>query len=603
MELIPIIVPPPAAVLAQVLAQAVEVGGYVSPWKAIPVLLVLLAWARFLTWADKDAVAAHLPRIPLNIANLCGMVLGFALFFMLPGFMLAFLVLVLLLLVEVGVYLALRHNKVGLGDLQGQFQAWLKSFKKEAKVKEEPGQVRVLTKAGPPVTPPEGDSLERPAYEAMVYALSEPLKKGAEQIDMAPGTTGVQVKYLVDGVSYNGPVIDGTAGGGAISMLKGAAGLDVNERRKPQVGTVKAVVDNLKKELKVQTAGSTAGEYLRLVVNPKERHGMHLEQLGMTEKQLAAMKELIRDLPGLVLLAAPRDQGLTSMKYGVLRAHDAFLTHIHTIEREPDQDLEGITQNKLAANAPPAEEAKLASWVISQEPDVILIDKVEDPRTAADMLKFAKEKRAYVGLRAGTAAEAIEQWRRVVGNTDLALENLRLVIAGRVVRKLCQACKIPYAPDPNTLRKLGLSPEKVTTLYQAREQALRDPKGRPIPCEFCHDLRFKGRTGVYEFFAVDDEMRDALKKDFTAAGKPHSQTRATFRKQRGKYLQEEALGLVEKGETSVPEVKRVLLVGGEEPSRPPTAPPPPPAPPPARAPPPPSSLKCTWKISPTCAGV
>jgi hypothetical protein len=60
-------------------------------------------------------------------------------------------------------------------------------------------------------------------------------------------------------------------------------------------------------------------------------------------------------------------------------------------------------------------------------------------------------------------------------------------------------------------------------------------------------------------------MRDSLKKDFTAAGKPHSQTRATFRKQRGKYLQEEALGLVEKGETSVPEVKRVLTVGDDSP--------------------------------------
>jgi type II secretory ATPase GspE/PulE/Tfp pilus assembly ATPase PilB-like protein len=543
---------------------AVETGGYVSIWKAVLVFVVLLAWARVLTWADKDAVAAHLPRTALNIANLCGMVLGFVLFFMIPGFMLAFLVLLLVFLAEVGTYLVLRHNKVGLHDLQGQFQAWLKTFKRKKVLKDEPGQIRVMTKGGTAVTAPEQDSLERPAYDAMVYALSDPLKKGAEQIDLAPGPTGVQVKFMVDGMQYTGPVIEGTAGAGAITMLKGAAGLDVNEKRKPQVGQLKGSMEGQRQDLKLQTAGSTAGEFARIIVNPKERHGLHLEQLGMTEKQIATMKELIKDLPGLVLLAAPKDQGLTSLNYGVLRAHDAFLTHIHTIEREPDQDLEGITQNKLAPNAPPAEEAKVASWVISQEPDVILIDKVEDQRTAADLLKYAKEKRAYVGIRASNASDAIEQWRRLVGSTEQALEPLRLVIATRVVRKLCTACKIAYAPDPNTLRKLGLSPEKVTTLYQAREQPLRDPKGRPIPCEFCHDLRFKGRTGIYEFFPVDDEMRDSLKKDFTAAGKPHSQTRATFRKQRGKYLQEEALGLVEKGETSVPEVKRVLTMGGEE---------------------------------------
>ena len=551
---------------------AVEMGGYVSIWKTIPVFLVLLAWTRALTWTDKDAVSAHLPRTALNIGNLLGLVLGFTLFFMIPGFFLAFLILMLVFLAEVGTYLALRHNKVGLHDLQGQFQDWLKTFKKKETVKDEPGQVRIMTKGGAAVTPPEKDALDRPAYEAMVYALSDPMKKGAEQIDLAPGPTGVQVKFMVDGVQYSGPIIDGTAGGGAITMLKGAAGLDPEEKRKPQVGQLKASLEGQRKDLRLQTAGSTAGEFARIIVNPKDRHALHLEQLGMTEKQVATMKELIKDLPGLILLVAPKDQGLTSLQYGVLRAHDAFLTHIHTIERDADQDLEGITQNKLAPNAPPAEEAKVTSWVISQEPEVILLDKVEDPRTAADLAKYAKERRAYVGIQAGSAAEAIEQWRRVLGNTDQALEPLRLVIAARVVRKLCSACKVPYAPDPNTLRKLGMNPEKVTQLFQAREQPLLDPKGRPIPCTFCHDLRFKGRTGIYEFFTVDDEIRDALKKDFTAAGKPHSQTRATFRKQRGKYLQEEALGLVEKGETSVPEVKRVLTTGDDAPRGAPAAP-------------------------------
>ena len=101
---------------------AVEVGGYVSALKALPVLLVLLLWARLLTWIDKDAPAAHLPRDGINLGFLAGMIAGFALFFFLPTFLIAFSALLFLLIIEAGVYLGLRHQKVGLTDLKAQFR-------------------------------------------------------------------------------------------------------------------------------------------------------------------------------------------------------------------------------------------------------------------------------------------------------------------------------------------------------------------------------------------------------------------------------------------------------------------------------------------------
>jgi type II secretory ATPase GspE/PulE/Tfp pilus assembly ATPase PilB-like protein len=101
-----------------------------------------------------------------------------------------------------------------------------------------------------------------------------------------------------------------------------------------------------------------------------------------------------------------------------------------------------------------------------------------------------------------------------------------------------------------------MNPEKVTKLYQARTQPLRDPKGNPIVCEFCNDLRFKGRQGVYEIMKIDDEMRAAI-----TGGKP---IEAVFRRQRGRFLQDEALALVEAGETSIQEIKRVMKPGESE---------------------------------------
>jgi type II secretory ATPase GspE/PulE/Tfp pilus assembly ATPase PilB-like protein len=264
--------------------------------------------------------------------------------------------------------------------------------------------------------------------------------------------------------------------------------------------------------------------------------------------------------------------GLTSLLYGVLRGHDAFLQHIQTIERDPEEDLEGITQTKLAANAPPGEEAKSVDWVISQEPDVILLNVVEDPRSALELIKYAKGgKRVYVGMRAASTFEALNQWRKLVGDDAMAVGSVAMAINGRVLRKLCNNCKVPYAPDPATLRKLGMNPEKVTQLFQARTDPLRDPKGNPIPCEFCMDLRYKGRMGVFEIMTVDDDIRAAV-----SSGKP---VEPVFRKQRSKFLQEEALALVEQGETSVQEVKRVLRpdaaaaaaeIGGDSPPPPPS---------------------------------
>jgi type II secretory ATPase GspE/PulE/Tfp pilus assembly ATPase PilB-like protein len=538
---------------------AIEPGGYVSAVKVVPVLIVLLVWTRLLTWVDKDAPAAHLPREPINLGLLCGLILAFALFLLLPvGFLLAFPILLLVIGIEAGAYLAIRNKQVGLGDLQSQFKGWIASFtKKEEKAIVVPNMVSLQGKTGA-INPPKPDDPGRGAFDAMQSALSEPLLKGADQIDVAPSGDGLAVKYYVDGFGYKGATIDREAGAAAIALVKGAAGLEVDQKRKPQRGSVKGNIEGRKFELRVDTAGSTAGEYMRLMADFKNRHAFTLDKLGLAEIQFTSLKALVKDKTGLVIVSAPKGQGLTSLMYAVLRAHDAFLEHIHTVERAPEVDLEGITQNKLAASATAADEQKSTAWVLSQDPDVIMLTKIEGTQTARELIAFAREKRAYVGIRANSTFEAINAWRKLVGDDRTAASELKYVINGRVLRKLCMACKVGYVPDPAMLRKLNLDPGRVKELYQARTEPLRDPKGNPLPCGFCHDLRFKGRTGVFETFEVDAEVREVI-----AAGAQPGPLKAIFRKKRGRYLQEEALTIVERGDTSVQEVLRVLKGGGE----------------------------------------
>jgi type II secretory ATPase GspE/PulE/Tfp pilus assembly ATPase PilB-like protein len=298
---------------------------------------------------------------------------------------------------------------------------------------------------------------------------------------------------------------------------------------------------------------------MRLIADFKNRHAFMVDKIGLTGAQLSSIRDLVKEKAGLVIVSTPKGQGLTSLMYAVIRAHDAFLEHIHTIERAPEVDLEGITQNNLAANATAAEEQKSTAWVISQDPDIIMITKVEATQTARDLIAFAREKRVYVGIQATSTFEAINTWRKLVGDDRTAASELKYVINGRVLRKLCMACKVGYTPDPATLRKLNLDPNRVKELFQARVEPLRDPKGHAIPCEFCHDLRFKGRIGVFETFAVDGEGREAI----TNGAQP-GPIKAVFRKQKGRYLTEEALAIVERGDTSVQEMLRVLKGGGGE---------------------------------------
>src|SRR5262245_136718 len=212
---------------------------------------------------------------------------------------------------------------------------------------------------------------------------------------------------------YDGVVVAKNDFAMGIQLLKQSLGLDTGDRRKPQSATMKVLMEGQKHEMKVQTAGSTAGESLVVEINPKTRHELKVDQLGFTNEQLQVVRDVIGDLSGIVLVATPRGQGLTTLEYAILRAHDAFLTHIQTVERAPQVELEGITQNSIPTSASPSDEAKQVNWVVSQEPEVLMVSYVEDPRSAADLVKFAASgKRAYVGLRAGSTFEALDLWRK-----------------------------------------------------------------------------------------------------------------------------------------------------------------------------------------------
>lgn len=538
-----------------VLLQMVPVGGYVSGYKIMPLLLITLLWWRLLTWVDKDTLTARLPREIVNAGMVGAFVLGMLLFLFIPaGFWIAFPIYIIIMAGSVGAYISIRQKQVGLKDLISDLKD-MRIFRAGAKKTDDtPGMVTLTTKDGKVLLTPEGDSPERPAYDVLQSMLTEPLRRRADRLKLEPLEGASQTQYWVDGVMYTGAQFNRATASAAITVLKRLASLDLNEKRKPQSAFIQATIDGRRHEVRVHTDGSAAGESLRLMVNPRSRHELKLDQMGFTAAQLEQIDKVVGDPSGVVLIAVPRGQGLTALCYGMIRKHDAFLSHIQSIEREPEDDLEGITQNKLDRAATPADELHQVQWVISQEPDAILMPAVQNPKSLRELIAYAKSgRRVYIGMHTGSAIDAITEWRGLVGDDELAVKHLRMIVAGRLLRKLCPACKQPYQPDSETLRKLNFDHGSVQQFFQARTQPLVDQKGNPIACTFCAEMRYHGRTGVYEVMEINDEMRQAILANSSA-----NQLRAVFRKARGRFVQEQALHLVETGDTSIHEVLRAM---------------------------------------------
>src|SRR4051794_13742658 len=229
------------------LIAAAEFGGaYISLLKLLPVILLLLIFLRLTTWIDKDAERAHLPREVINSLMFIIGIAGFIIFFFIPSFAIAFSVLFGVVALDIGVYMIMRSQAVGLGDLKGEFQSFLKSMGrgKPKSVEAEEGEVQFIKKNNDALEPPASDEPSRAGYDAAQTIIAEPLKKNAERIEVRPLNEGMAgVSYLVDGYPYNAASLSRGAAASAITFLKRLAGMDINDKRKPQAGTTKVVLD------------------------------------------------------------------------------------------------------------------------------------------------------------------------------------------------------------------------------------------------------------------------------------------------------------------------------------------------------------------------
>lgn len=540
---------------------AVEPVFTMSVTKPLIMAGVFLAWARWATLVDKDAAYFHLSRRIHNAATLAIGAAGVLLWLVIPFFLLGLLAFITLTVAGGCLYAMTRNKKVPPDSRWHLSMASVNQAldQRRAEAATRDITLRFLFQASgsssnyKPI--PLGEDPNFEPHARLDLLLNTAILRNAQRIEVAITSEEAVVQLSVDGVSYRHD--DQPTQADAIKMLdylKGECGLDPAERRKKLVGEVRAEIGaHGLKTLRLVTAGSTRGISAVIELDPHKSRLLPFDKLGLHERQAERLKTILAETDGLVVVASPRQSGRTTTLYALLAEHDPYLLDIQTIEDPIDAKVEGTTQHTPGE----AGWAKTLNSLLLRDPSVVMIEKTTDKQTAELASRAAMDgKRIYVGMPADDAFKALRGWAGAVGDLDLVSQSLRAVIAQKLVRKLCPACRQGFKPDAAALKKMNLPADRIDALYKASGK-ITDGK-EELTCPTCNGSGFVGRTAAFEVLVIDDEDRPLLRAGDTNG------LRTQLRKKKMLLMQEAALAKVVAGETSITEVMRALGEGAKK---------------------------------------
>jgi type II secretory ATPase GspE/PulE/Tfp pilus assembly ATPase PilB-like protein len=381
-------------------------------------------------------------------------------------------------------------------------------------------------------------------------------------LDFTPAA--MALRYQVDGMWENLPPLDRPTGDAMLESLKILAGLNPKERRAAQNAMLNLGYGRDKYELAIQSQGVPNGERVLIIIRPKKLPFQSIGQLGMRDKLVEQFRSQLNEPGGVVIVSAPKGEGLTTSWLLTLETADRFVRDFHALEDKAAKEPEtiNIAQN-LFERGGELSPAELLEKVLLRQPDVLVVPEIPDDATAAIIAEqcSTEKKTVITRLVAADAAEAVARFLAKHRNSAQKFINiLRCATGQRLVRRLCEKCKQPFQPPPQLLQKLGIPANTVSVLYRPfvlppPEQQV-DERGRPIqiePCPECRGRGFKGRMAIMEVLTITPELREVLKK----TGDP-AKIRAAARQGGHKGIQEEGILAVVRGQTTLEEIKRIL---------------------------------------------
>ncbi|MBI2401451.1 MAG: type II/IV secretion system protein [Gemmatimonadetes bacterium] len=397
------------------------------------------------------------------------------------------------------------------------------------------------------------EASQRPVVRLVDLILSEGILSRASDIHVEPEEGGVAVRYRIDGVLRQVMKIPRAAGLPLISRMKIISSLDISDRRRPQDGRARVAVNGVPVDLRVSTLPATLGEKVVLRILDSSRTVLSLDSLGFNPNEGAAIKALLDNRDGVILVTGPTGSGKTTTLYSALRHVQSEGVNIVTVEDPVEYRIQGIVQVQVNEKAGLTFAAALRS-ILRQDPDVVLVGEIRDKETAQIAIQASLTGHLVLStLHTNDAPNAVT---RLV---DIGIEPFKIasafrgVVAQRLMRRLCPTCKEVWVETIPAKLHRWVPPD--TPLYRA------------VGCPECAMTGYRGRFSIIEVLTVTPEVERRI-----GAGETADRIAEAAHAGGMTSLWESGLSHVLRGESTIDELLRVVDVPQEDTAAPVRAP-------------------------------
>lgn len=382
--------------------------------------------------------------------------------------------------------------------------------------------------------------------------LKDALKARASDIHIEPEEKSVKVRYRVDGDLRNIMDVPVNLQAELVARIKILANMDIAEKRKPQDGRMKLLYQDRKIDLRIASIPIAYGEKIEIrILDPKELM-INLDTLGIDEKYLTIYRKCITKPQGMILITGPTGSGKTTTLYATLNYIKSEKKNIVTVEDPVEYLIEGVNQTQINP-AKGIDFSNSLRSILRQDPNVILIGEIRDEETAD--IAFRSSLTGHLVFSTLHTNNTIGAITRLI---DLGLEpyliasSLMMLVAQRLVKKICPYCKEEYKPGKDELEKFSayIQEEKIAKYFRG--------KG----CEACGFTGFLGRMPVFEFLEVTEPIKALI-----ARRAPEDEILLAAKKEGFYSISFAAIKLVKEGVTTLDELARVVVLEETEESR------------------------------------
>jgi general secretion pathway protein E len=336
---------------------------------------------------------------------------------------------------------------------------------------------------------------EAPVVRLVNLLLIEALDARASDVHLEGYQDGLRVRYRVDGVLQNAPSPPPHLTAAIISRLKIMAELDIAERRLPQDGRIRLRLQNRQVDVRVSTVPTLRGESVVLRLLDKERGRISLRELGMAADTLELFTEVVSRPHGIVLVTGPTGSGKTTTLYGAVEMIRTGKEKILTVEDPVEYELAGVPQVPVNEKVGMTFAGALRA-LLRQDPDIILVGEIRDAETAQIATQAALTGHLVLStLHTNDAPTALTRLLDLDVAAYLVASTVDAVLAQRLVRVICNNCKVETTPDKGIARRIDVEAHGLTRIWKGQG------------CDECRGTGYRGRAGVYELLAMDNELR------------------------------------------------------------------------------------------------